>query len=158
MSKKFFAASASSKTFPLTLLRDSLLPTLTGPDGDILYWAGKKIAREFILIKDEELSLFFAEAGWGRLSRIKSQKGTQTFELTGPVIESRQKVIEQPNYLLEAGFLAETIQNQLGRRTEALVSSQKKDTVTILVKVDLNNPLSLNEPDPANIVNLLTEE
>lgn len=155
MSKKFFTTSSAAKTFPLTLLRDSLLPSLVGTDGELLYWAGKKMAREFILSKDEELSLFFAEAGFGQLKRVQSHKGTQTFELSGTVIESRQAVAEHPNYLLEAGFLAETIQNQLGHLTEASVTGQKKDVVTILVKVDLNSPITQDQPNTKNVLDLL---
>jgi Protein of unknown function (DUF2507). len=58
MSKKFFDVSSDTRSFPTTLLRDELIPALVGKDGNILYWAGKKIAREFVLTKDEEIAVF----------------------------------------------------------------------------------------------------
>ena len=117
----------------------------------------KKIAREFVLTKDEEIAVFFKEAGWGNLERIKSKRNTQTFELSGPIIETRQKVDKSANYLLEAGFLAETIQNQIGHLTEALISSTKKNVVTIIVQVDLNSSTQQEDVEENNRINLLEE-
>lgn len=158
MSKNFFDISSATKSFPTTLLRDELIPALIGKDGNILYWAGKKIAREFVLAKDEELPVFFEEAGWGKLTRVKSKRDTQIFELSGPTIETRQKVAESPNYLLEAGFLAETIQNQLGHLAEALISGTKKNVVTITVKIDLDNSAQHEELEEDNMIHLLDEQ
>ncbi|GEN48443.1 YslB family protein [Ligilactobacillus pobuzihii] len=158
MSKKFFDISASTQNFSTTLLRDDLIPALTGKDGNILYWAGKKLARDFVLNKDEELSVFFDKAGWGELKRVKSQKSTQTFELSGPVIQTRLQLSNNANFLLEAGFLAETIQNQLGNLTEAIVTSTKKDIVTILVKIDWDSHGKHEELEQDNIINLLENE
>ncbi len=155
MSKNFFTDSKATNTFKTTLLRDSLLPSLVGQDGDILYWAGKKIAREFVLTKDEEIPLFFKQAGFGTLKRVKSQRNTQTFELTGTIIETRQNIVDEPNFLLEAGFLAETIQNQLGHPTDTIVLSSKKKMITLLVKTDINTNISDSKIDPKNIVELL---
>lgn len=155
MSKKFFAVSSDTRSFPTTLLRDELIPALVGKDGNILYWAGKKIAREFVLTKDEEIAVFFKEAGWGNLERIKSKRNTQTFELSGTIIETRQKVDKSANYLLEAGFLAETIQNQIGHLAEALISSTKKNIVTIIVQVDLNSSTEQEDVEENNRINLV---
>ncbi|HJE96841.1 MAG TPA: YslB family protein [Ligilactobacillus acidipiscis] len=157
MSKNFFDVSSDTRSFPTTLLRDELIPALVGKDGNILYWAGKKIAREFVLTKDEEIAVFFKEAGWGNLERIKSKRNTQTFELSGPIIETRQKVDKSANYLLEAGFLAETIQNQIGHLAEALISSTKKNVVTIIVQVDLNSSTQQEDVEENNRINLLEE-
>ncbi|GBG95832.1 hypothetical protein LFYK43_22910 [Ligilactobacillus salitolerans] len=152
MSKKFYETSIAANSFSITLLRDALLPSLIGQEGDILYWAGKKIARQFVLTKDEEIPLFFKQAAWGSLARVKSKKNTQTFELTGPVIETRQGLGQEANFLLEAGFLAETIQNQLGHPSEAIVASSKKNSVTLLVKIDLETTLPSENFSKSDVV------
>gem|GEM_PF-5556032 len=59
--------------------------------------------------------------------------------------------------MLEAGFLAETIQNQIGHLTEALISSTKKNVVTIIVQVDLNSSTQQEDVEENNRINLLEE-
>ena len=50
----------------MKLLRDHVLPSILGQhEEDILYWAGKEIARKFPVFTIEELPIFFTEAGWG---------------------------------------------------------------------------------------------
>lgn len=124
-------------------LRDLLLPELLGDNPDILYWAGKKLAREFNLAKDEDLPIFFHQAGWGTLERLKAHQQKQLFKVSGPIVALRLK--KNAEFQLEAGFLAETIQNQLGFVVEAIIKNQdlRHGSVTILVQQDPEDPIDL---------------
>ncbi|MFT8748083.1 YslB family protein [Liquorilactobacillus nagelii] len=126
-------------------LRDMLLPDLLGTNSNILYWAGKRLARKFNLAKDEDLPLFFAASNWGNLERIKAKRQQQLFKLSGPIVALRLKQ-KNPEFQLETGFLAETIQNQAGFLTEAIIQNQdpRHGWINILAQLDLTDPI-----DPA---------
>ncbi|MCI1633172.1 MAG: YslB family protein [Liquorilactobacillus nagelii] len=126
-------------------LRDMLLPDLLGTNSNILYWAGKRLARKFNLAKDEDLPLFFAASNWGNLERIKAKQQQQLFKLSGPIVALRLKQ-KNPEFQLETGFLAETIQNQAGFLTEAIIQNQdpRHGWINILAQLDLTDPI-----DPA---------
>lgn len=141
------AANTTKTSLGETIIRDALIPDILGKDNSILYWAGKRLARLFPLAKDEDLPLFFEQADWGYLKRVKAKKDQQYFELSGPSVELRQKLNHNCEFLLEAGFLAETIQRQLGFITEAIIDKKTHDTITILVQIDTKDPLDLNEID-----------
>lgn len=138
------------------MLRDVLLPQLIGEDNTMLYWGGKKLARQFVLAKDELIAPFFAQVGWGKLVRTKAKRNQQMFELSGAEVHVRLNNSTKPDFLLEAGFLAETIQAQLGFVTEAIVAKTdaKKGVVTLLVQVDTKDPIDLaptNAPTPLSL-------
>lgn len=102
--------------FGYELLRDQVLPSVLGAhEGEILYWAGKEIARKFPVFSIEEISSFFIEAGWGTLSLGKSSKKETFYTLTNDTYS--MKVIER-TYQLEAGFIAEQYQKINGLLTE----------------------------------------
>ena len=108
------------------LIRDVLLKDLLGDKQDsILYWAGKNIARKYPLSKMDEIEDFFARCGWGNLIIKKEGKSEMSLEL--------QSIFQphgiEPSYQLEAGFLAEQIQNQKGFITEACVTIKKKSII-----------------------------
>ena len=74
-----------SSTFGIELIRDYVLMDLLGTDyRHVIYWAGKRLAREFPVLSAEEAPPFFHEAGWGHLE-LKKQKGNSlSFLLTPP--------------------------------------------------------------------------
>lgn len=159
MNTEFYSLAKENNELGTTLgasiLRDSLLPDLIGNDTTILYWAGKRIARKFPLAKDEDLPFFFKEANWGNLERIKEKFGRQTFELSGSIVKMRKQLTNHPEFLLEAGFIAETIQNQSGFTSEASVDldSSKSDSVFITVQVDQHDPIDLNTLTDVHLLN-----
>lgn len=124
--------------FGQTLLRDILIPNLLGNEtNEILYWAGKEIARQYPLSSIEETILFFERAGFGNLELQKRDKQILIYRLTGTLVESRLNVSNDPSFNLEAGFLAEQIQQQENIYTEAVFEIQlKKETVLITLKQD----------------------
>ena len=156
MQDNFYELASSQDQLGATLIRDALIPDILGKDNNILYWAGRRLARLFPLAKDEELPIFFEQANWGKLERVKAKKEQQYFELTGQIVETRQKLNSACEFLIEAGFLAETIQNKLGFVTEAIIDKKTHGTVTILVQVDTKDPLDLDFIEEKQPLNILT--
>lgn len=155
--KTSMAANQTNSTLAVTILRDALIPELTGEATGILYWVGKRLARQFALAKDEDLPLFFEQTNWGTLKRIKGKANQQVFTLTGEMVATRLKLNDQADFKLECGFLAETVQNQSGFMAEALVDSvnSKKGIVTIIVQVDTKDPLDFElyeQPETLELV------
>lgn len=116
----------SPTRFGYDLLRDHVLPSILGKhENDILYWAGKEVARKFPVFGIEELPIFFKEAGWGPLNLVKTSEDEALYVLTrsagdGPGIHNR-------SCSLEAGFLAEQYQKLNGFLTECYGEVDEKD-------------------------------
>jgi len=121
--------------FGYELLRDHVLPSVLGNhEGEILYWAGKEIARKFPIFSIDELPTFFEEAGWGTLSLEKTSKKEAFYILTNNTYS--MKVIER-SYQLESGFLAEQYQQINGFLTESHAEVKvKRELVQLHVKWD----------------------
>lgn len=115
---------ASPTRFGYEILRDHVLPSILGQhEDDILYWAGKEVARKFPVFAIDELAVFFQEAGWGELILNKTTKEEAFYLLkndNGPTFQSR-------SYRLEAGFLAEQHQKLNGFLTECYGEVNEKD-------------------------------
>lgn len=116
--------------FGYELIRDHVLPSILGKhEGDILYWAGKEIARKFPVFSIDEISSFFNEAGWGQLSLEKMSKKEAFYKLRSP---GEPLKISNRNYQLEAGFIAEQYQKINGYLTECYAETREKDnTITL---------------------------
>lgn len=132
-----------NNTFPLfgyEILRDYLLPTILGKhEKDILYWAGKDIARKFPCTDIPLIISFFEDAGWGSLSLAKEMKDGYVFHLTN---EPEMLKIEERNFRLEAGFIAEQIQGINGVLTECFdEKKEKQQQVIFTVKMDLKEKI-----------------
>jgi len=124
--------------FSKELLRDILLPDLLGKDhSQVLYWSGKQLARKFPLNNIEEIYDFFSKAGWGKLTEDKTSKKEAEYILSGPIISRRFDLNAECEFHLEAGFLAEQIQLQNKRITEASTEPKRKaGKVKFLVRWD----------------------
>lgn len=130
--------------FGYELIREVLLPELLGKENaSILYWAGKSLARKYPLETTEEIISFFAKAGWGTLTIVSEGKDELEFELTSPLIDARLSYKEDCTFQLEAGFLAQQIEQQKKRITEAY-EQQKKRTkkVVFIVKWDKKDTIA----------------
>lgn len=136
-----------SPFFGQTLVRDVLIPNLLGSQtNEILYWAGKEMARQYPLCSIEDTILFFERAGFGNLELQKRDKHTIVYRLTGTFVESRLNVVDDLSFNLETGFLAEQIQQQESIYTEAFYELQpKKQAVTITLKQDTKEMESLEQ-------------
>ncbi|MDM5315654.1 YslB family protein [Fictibacillus sp. b24] len=126
----------SVSAFGYEILRSDLLPELLGKqERNILYWAGRHLARKYPLHTMEEVHAFFIEAGWGNLEMIEASKTEMLFSLHSVLIEQRIENFNHQTFSLEAGFLAEQVQLQKKCTTEAL-ESVKRNKVSITVQWD----------------------
>lgn len=121
--------------FGYELIRDHVLPSILGKhEGDILYWAGKEIARKFPVFSIEEIPAFFLEAGWGQLTLDKMSKKEAFYQLKSP---GEPLKISERNFHLEAGFIAEQFQKLNGCLTECYAETKaSENTVTLQLAWD----------------------
>ncbi|GAA5416280.1 uncharacterized protein YslB [Paraliobacillus ryukyuensis] len=97
------------------LLRYVCLPDLLGKDATtILYVLGKNIARQLTWENYDQVKAFFYKTGWGELTEGKEKRGEHEFTLTGSAITQRMKRNLDTDYRLEAGILAEAMQQIKG--------------------------------------------
>lgn len=123
--------------FGYELIRSVLLPELLGSqERNILYWAGRNLARKFPLLSMEEVISFFHEAGWGNLEIIETTKKEMTLELSSPMITERFQNHVNPVFGLEAGFIAEQVQLQKKWITETFETIKRKNKVVFTVQWD----------------------
>ncbi|WP_420491747.1 YslB family protein [Neobacillus drentensis] len=126
--------------FGYELIREVLLPEILGKDTpEILYWAGKRLARKYPLLDLEQIIDFFAKASWGQLELVKENKTDFQFELISPLIVSRVKSKAEHFFQLEAGFLAQQIEMQKEANAETFEHPVKKSNkVVFTVKWEKN--------------------
>ena len=129
------AVQINSITVPIfgyELIREDLLNEILGDDAEsILYWAGKRLARKYPLFSINEVKEFFINAAWGHLNVIAEKKNEIIFSLTSELISRRLSTKTDACFQLEAGFLAEQIQNMKKVYAEGYEHPKKKDGVII---------------------------
>lgn len=137
--KQFLSVPA----FGYELLREVLIPELLGKEApDILYWAGKILARKYPLMDINELVEFFDQAGWGHLSILKESKHELEIELSSDLILERLELHQDCHFKLEAGFLAQQIELQKKIMTEAFEHPNKRNgKIRFTVKWDQKDPV-----------------
>ena len=127
--------------FALTLLRDRLLPELLQDDeSEIIYWAGKALARDVDLTGVMALETFFMDAAFGFLTLTSKKPTEQVWRLDCPVVSARFDENNHASFALEAGFLAQQTQQQLGTGAEAQWEANKQ---TVVITVMTENPGTL---------------
>lgn len=121
--------------FGYELVRETLLKDILGKDyNSILYWGGKNLARKYPLETIQEIIEFFETAGLGTLKVVNENKNEMIFDLTSDLITNRFTRNSELSYQLEAGFLAEQVQNIMGKEAETM-EQQKKKLNTIIFTV-----------------------
>lgn len=137
----------TTSLFGYELIRDVLIPNLLGTEThEILYWAGKELARQYPLATRQDIVRFFDKAGFGLIELNKEQRNKQVYTLSGKIVQARLEHA-QPSFNLEAGFLAEQIQALDSLYTEALTEvNMKTKVVTFIVQSDTKDRLSIEEP------------
>ena len=138
------------ETDPLTvpaygyeLIREILIPELLGRDTpDLLYWAGKRIARLFPLHAIEEAYTIFQKVGWGNLEVVKQTKNEITYQLSSDLIEKRLKEKGKCTFQLEAGYLAQQYEQTKKVIAEAFEDQKiKYKKITFTVRWDSKDPV-----------------
>lgn len=129
----------SPTRFGYELLRDHVLPSILGKhEDDILYWAGKEVARKFPIFSIDELPVFFTEAGWGPLHLEKTEKDEAFYSMKNDFGTNNQN----RSCRLEAGFIAEQYQKLNGILTECYGEVRVNDgLIHFQVKWDLKTKI-----------------
>ncbi|PPA71577.1 YslB family protein [Jeotgalibacillus proteolyticus] len=131
-------------SFGYSLIRDELLPELLGNHtNEILYWAGKSLARKHPCQNEGELIHFFERADWGTLQLIKQKGDEALLELSGPLLKQRIESNGAKHFTLEAGFLAEQYAMMKQCQTEAIQQRQKQAVIQFTLKWDPKDPYGL---------------
>ena len=135
-------------------LRDIIIPALLGTETEgILYWIGKDLAREYPGATEEELIVLTNQLGMGELSLKKRSATQQIWELGGPIVDERLTLDkETTSFALEAGFLAQEIEFQLGSVAEAEVQERGRHTATFLVQ---NDPQDTSDSERTELVEFI---
>lgn len=120
----------------ILLLRDQLLPLLLKEDEqEILYWAGKDLARHYDFTSFEDVKAIMQEVSFGRLELISQKRSTYDCRLEGELVAERLKTNQKATFSLETGFLAEAIQAVTGHYTEGSYRLAKKSSA---VEIELS--------------------
>lgn len=94
------------------ILRYVALPELFGKDvNTVLYFTGRNLARKLEITNLEDIALAFGKMGWGNLEFVKEEKRTFIFHLMSDSVALRLNSFADVDFRLEAGFLAEAVQN-----------------------------------------------
>lgn len=116
--------SGTPTRFGYEIIRDHVLPSILGKsEEEILYWAGKEVARKFPIFTTDELPSFFVEAGWGTLTIERLSKHEAFYKLTN---NSFSLKIQERTFNLESGFIAEQYQKVNGVLTECISEQNHK--------------------------------
>ena len=86
------------------------------------------------------LETFFMDAGFGFLTLTSKKPTEQVWRLDGPVVSARFDENNHASFALEAGFLAQQTQQQLGTGAEAQWEANKQ---TVVITVMTENPGTL---------------
>ena len=125
--------------FGYELIRQDVLTEVLGKDSSqLLYWAGKSLARKYPLETTDEIINFFSQAGWGTLSIESTNKKEMEIHLTGDLISLRLQNLKELSFQLEAGFLAQQFQQQRNQLTEAY-EQQKKRALKVIFTIKSDN-------------------
>lgn len=135
-----------SPLFGLLAMRDLVLPELLGTDdAAISYFAGRALARQ-LPVAEENLERAFTQLGFGELIPDHAKRQMRQYRLTGTTVETRIVNFKNVNFQLEAGFLAQSLQQILGVVVEAnaTIERHKKEAV-ITVALDPKDEQPLTE-------------
>ncbi|WP_054750869.1 DUF2507 domain-containing protein [Lacticaseibacillus thailandensis] len=118
------------------LLRDLMLPELLGERAEgILYFAGRSLAAH-LNVPEDQIASTFAAMGFGELSPEKIKNKVRTYTLGGPVVNQRLHLRgNATDFRLEAGFLAQLVQQALGHTVEGACENHH-DHVILTLSVD----------------------
>lgn len=109
------------------VLRYISLPELLGPESDtLLYFMGRNLARKFKFDTIEDIYQLFDKLGWGKLELVKNKRKELIFSMMSDSVVNRLKATFKTEFRLEAGFLAESIQQLKETEAECTEEINKK--------------------------------
>ncbi|WP_407891972.1 DUF2507 domain-containing protein [Lacticaseibacillus sp. N501-2] len=139
--KDLLNLSATGPLFGQLMLRDLLLPDLLGKETEsITYWAGRSLARRLPVVEDDLCELF-SRVGFGTLAPAASKRHQRVYTLSGTTVETRISNFEAPDFRIEAGFLAQSLQQEIGCVVEANATLDRhKQMITLTAVLDEKTP------------------
>ncbi|MCM0598563.1 YslB family protein [Periweissella fabalis] len=139
-------ATGTPTPFAINLLRDILIPGILQEDtSSISYWAGKNLARTYQVSLDQEMTIFFLNAGFGELTKLSEKGNQQIWQLSGDFVKNRFLANPtQPDFNLEAGFLSQQIEQAMPVVAEANFEVDSKKQI-VLIKVQTESNVSITE-------------
>ncbi|KRM71556.1 hydrocarbon binding protein, V4R domain [Lacticaseibacillus brantae DSM 23927] len=131
------AIDETTPLFGQIALRDLVLPDLLGDEqSDILYWAGRSLA-EKLPTKEADIPGLFAQLGLGTLANQSQKRQQREYRLDGSTVAARLKDFDKPDFQLEAGLLAQLLQQQLGVVVEGNSQVLSRDQA-VLITISLD--------------------
>lgn len=154
----YLANPEQAPLFGKALFRDVILSDLLGEDASsISYWEGKQLARRFQLGRVEDIVLFFKQAQLGDLMLQKQGPKEWDFTLSGLAVTSRLDLDPQVTFSLEAGFLAQTVQQMLGVIAETEMGERPKRAQGISLVVHIDNKDLISDPQELQAMNMIDQ-
>lgn len=108
-----------SQTIGQDIIRYVSLPSFLGQEKDILlYFIGRTLARKIHTETLDDIIYIFSKFRWGQLELVKDKKNQLIFHLMSDEVVKRIEAPVETEFRLEAGFIAEAIQNLTNRPAE----------------------------------------
>ena len=140
--------------FALTAMRDLMLPNMLGEEQhNILYWAGRDLAAK-LPVDETAIPQLFTQVGFGALTPLKQKRQERQYLLAGDVVATRIRTYEDPDFQLEAGFLAQALQQVLGFAVEGCSAIQRREQNVVLTVVMDNQD---TQPRAEHLIDLETD-
>ncbi|QVI35360.1 hydrocarbon-binding protein [Lacticaseibacillus chiayiensis] len=141
--------------FAVTAMRDLMLPNMLGEEQHhILYWSGRDLATK-LPVDETALPQLFNQVGFGTLTPLKQKRQERQYLLAGDVVATRIRTYDDPDFQLEAGFLAQSLQQVLGFAVEGGSAIQRRDQNVILTVVMDNQD---SQPTADHLIDLATDD
>ena len=152
--KRYDQLINSQRGFVTATMSDVILHAILGKETDgILYLNGKDFAREYPVAASDDLVILTHQLGFGSLQLINDSPLQHTFKVSGPEVTERLAIDkEKTSFTLEAGFIAQELEFQLGTITEAEVESIKHKEVRIFAQ---NDPQKLSDQEETEIASFI---
>jgi len=117
----------NKETVGQDMLRYVTLSELLGHEKEtILYFAGRTLARKIDIRSVDDLSYLFRLFRWGKLELEKEKKHKMIFYLMADEIVERLKAPYPVDFRMEAGFIAESLEQMTKRATECFESVNER--------------------------------
>src|SRR5690625_4191241 len=117
----------NKETVGQDVLRYLTLPELLGHEKEtILYFAGRTLARKIDIRSIDDLAFTFHLFRWGKLELEKEKKNKIVFYLMADEIVERMKAPYTVDFRMEAGFIAEALEQITNRATECIESVNER--------------------------------
>ena len=130
------------------LIRDDLLPEILGSEiHQLSYWAGKRLARKYQLVDLGAIPTFFEQFNLGSLNVTKQTSHKISWSLSGDIVTKRIDTVQDVDFLLEAGIIAQNVEAILKTPAEAEITKIVKAKGIVNIETEIGNPSNYQSID-----------